>query len=122
MVYSKGAFNEVQEAYEGAKPMSDGDILRNLAKRKSPLQQAEEKIALTKSMADRLISTLDVSMPSATADLIVRTVAMELYHLVLGIDGKIVQKTSGIAHGSWGKNGKKTAIQIATYEFKEIKQ
>lgn len=71
-----------------------------------------------KEMADRLTSTLDTLMPSEQADLIVRVVATELYQLVLGIEGEIVQKSSGFAHGGWGKNGKKTAITIATYEFK----
>jgi hypothetical protein len=69
-------------------------------------------------MADRLISTLDTLMPSEKADAIVRDVALELYNDVLGVRGTLVPESTGIAHGGWGKNGKKTAIAIATYKFK----
>lgn len=73
-----------------------------------------------KEMADRLISTLDSLMPSEQADAIVRDVAEELYRDVLGIDGNIVidrDQPTGIIHGGFGKNGKKSAMGIAKYKF-----
>lgn len=71
-------------------------------------------------MAERLISTLDSSMPSDQADAIVRDVAEELYNDVLGIPGNIVVDRSapvGIAHGGFGRNGKRGAVTIAKYKF-----
>lgn len=78
------------------------------------MNPGEQKI---KEMADRLISTLDTLMPSDQADGIVRDVALEMY-AVLGIKGKLVQTSSGFIHGGFGKNGKKSMIPLATYEFK----
>lgn len=75
-----------------------------------------------KELADRLISTLDTAMSSDKADAIVRDVAEEIYNDVLGIKGHIVPDTDepfGIAHGGFGKNGKRGAKIIAKYKFKE---
>lgn len=71
-------------------------------------------------MADRLVSTLDSAMSSEQADAIVRDVAEELYNDVLNIKGKIVidrDAPVGIAHGGFGKNGKRAAMTIAKYKF-----
>lgn len=73
-----------------------------------------------KDMADRLISTLDSLMPSEKADAIVRDVAEELYRDLLGIEGSIVvdkSQPTGIIHGGFGKNGKKTALSLAKFKF-----
>lgn len=73
-----------------------------------------------KDMADRLISTLDGLMPTETADAIVRDVAEELYHEVLGIPGKIVMdKSKPIArvHTGGGRGKKKQALTVAKYKF-----
>lgn len=73
-----------------------------------------------KGLADRLISTLDKTMPSNKADAIVRDVAEEIYIDLLGIPGNIVvdrDEPVGIMHGGFGKNGKKAAMPIARYKF-----
>lgn len=77
----------------------------------------EQKI---RSMADRLVSTLNTLMPSDKADAIVGEVAAELYE-VLGITGEIVVKSTSFVHGGFGKNGKKAMIVTKDYEFKETK-
>ena len=71
-------------------------------------------------MANRLISTLDSSMPSEQADAIVRDVAEELYNDVIGVPGSVVVDRDapvGIAHGGFGPNGKRGAMTIAKYKF-----
>lgn len=71
-------------------------------------------------MADRLISTLDSLMPSEKADAIVRDVAEELYHEVLGIKGKIVVDTAqmtGHMHVGGSRGVKKQLLPIAKYKF-----
>jgi len=73
-----------------------------------------------KDMADRLISTLDGSMPSERADAIVRDVAEQLYNDVLGIPGSIVvdrDQPTAIVHGGFGQNGKRAAMTLAKYKF-----
>jgi len=73
-----------------------------------------------RELADRLISTLDTTMPHAKADAIVRDVAEEIYRDLLGIQGNIVVDTDqpiGIMHGGFGKNGKKATLPIAKYKF-----
>lgn len=67
-----------------------------------------------KDMADRLISTLDSLMPSEKADAIVRDVAEELYHELLGVDGKIVvDKSQPTGHLHAGRK----MHPIAKYKF-----
>lgn len=73
-----------------------------------------------KDMADRLITTLDSLMPSEQADAIVRDIAEELYHDVLGIDGKIVIDTkqpTGFVHTGGSQGHKKQMTYIAKYKF-----
>lgn len=75
-------------------------------------------------MADRLISTLDSFMPSEKADAIVRDVAEELYHDVLGIQGSIVVDTTqatGHMHIGGGRGVKKQMLPIAKYKFEAKK-
>lgn len=72
-----------------------------------------------KDMADRLISTLDSMMPSEKADAIVRDVAEELYHDLLGIPGKIVvDQNEATGHIHTGGSGKKRKVlPIAKFKF-----
>ena len=74
-----------------------------------------------RSMADRLISTLDQAMESERADAIVRDVAEEIYHDILGMEGSVVIDTDKPVtrmHGGFGSNGKRGVLTLVSYRFK----
>lgn len=76
-----------------------------------------------KELADRLIGTLDDSVPAVDADAIVADVAKSLYNDILRIEGNIViDKSHPVAriHGGFGPNGKRAAAVIAKYKFEPI--
>lgn len=73
-----------------------------------------------KAIADRLISTLDTTMPTEQADAIVRDCAEELYTDLLQIKGKVVVDPTapiGTVHGGFGPNGKKAVLPIVKFRF-----
>lgn len=75
-------------------------------------------------MADRLIETLDTTMPGEQADAIIRDVAEELYNSVLGIPGKVVVDPTApisILDGGFGKNGKRAVRMIIKFRFEAKK-
>lgn len=74
----------------------------------------KSKDGIIKELADRLISTLDDSVPAAEADATVADVAKAMYNEVLEISGNIVidrNKPVGILHAGGH------ASRIAKYKF-----
>lgn len=77
------------------------------------MQLLDKAMSRLRQISERLVETLDSSMPSEKADAIVADAILEIRNEIVGDNVEIVNKINGIACGSFG------GMRIGKYEIRD---